>query len=364
MYNIVLVTGFVDIKFKYREEIYFNYFSKKEFNIFLFSSYFSPPQKNNQKIYNLIGTNHFRVKSIFKFKDIVVFPMYYRLKAIKPDLLHLFDAQQLVGFIPFLYCKINKIPFIYEHELRIVPKSFLGKIRFYLLIKPLIKLYSKYAILIRTVTPAGTSLLLNCFSNNKIIQNKIIESTLSFSKIDDLDLYVGFKPKYRIINLSFSGKIDDIKFELLINFLNLLPSKLNCDVHFHFILDLTKKQIEIINSIINIKVDFKAIYYGLLPRDEYISLLIKLDGALFFAPTISYFEAIGCNLPIFINSDESSGHLNSKNIFKYNYDSFSIDFINFLDNIKSFYYSSDDCFSEENVVKKLEEQYLCILNKN
>lgn len=364
MYNIVLVTGFVDSKFKYREEIYYNYFSKKKYNIFLFSSYFSPPQKNNQKIYNLIGNNHFRVKSIFKIKDIVVFPLYSRLKAIKPDLLHLFDAQQLVGLIPFLYCKIHNIPFIYEHELRIIPKSILGKIRFYLLIRPLIKLYSKNAILIRTVTPAGTSLLLNCFNNNEIIQNKIIESTLSFSKIDDLELYIGFKPKARIINLAFSGKIDDVKFELLIIFLNLLPSNLNGNIVFHFILDLTKKQIEIVNSIINKKCDFEAIYHGLLPRDKYLNLLIKLDGALFVAPTISYFEAIGCNLPIFINSDESSDHLYSKNIFKYKYDSFSFDFINFLNSIKSFYYSSDDSFSEENVVKKLEEQYLSILNKN
>ena len=364
MYNIVLVTGFVDSKFKYREEIYYNYFSKKKYNIFLFSSYFSPPQKNNQKIYHLIGNNHFRVKSIFKIKDIVVFPMYSRLKAIKPDLLHLFDAQQLVGLIPFLYCKIHNIPFIYEHELRIIPKSILGKIRFYLLIKPLIKLYSKNAILIRTVTPAGTSLLLNCFNNNEIIKNKIIESTLSFSKTDDLELYIGYKPNARIINLAFSGKIDNVKFDLLIIFLNLLPSNLNSNIIFHFILDLTKKQIEKVNSIINKKCNFEAIYHGLLPRDKYLNLLIKLDGALFVAPTISYFEAIGCNLPIFINSDESSDHLNSRNIFKYKYDSLSNDFIIFLNSIKSFYYSSDDCFSEENVVKKLEEQYLSILNKN
>jgi len=176
-------------------------------------------------------------------------------------------------------------------------------------------------------------------------------------------LFTGFKSDSRILNLAFSGKVDDLKFSLIINFLNSIIDIKTSKIIFHFILDFNKQQIEIINSIFHNTENFTCMYHGLMPNEMYLNLLVKFDGAIFIAPTISYFEAIGCNLPILVKSDENSNHLTSKNIFKYNFETLNIDFLNFLNSVKHFYYSTDDTFSEKNVVKKLEEQYLNILNR-
>ncbi len=365
MHKIVLITGFIDKSFKYREEIYFKYFLDKKYDIYLFSSFFSPPQKNNKKVFSRLNHKHFRIRSFIKFKDIVIFPLFFRLRKIKPDLIHLFDAQQLVGFIPFLYSKFYSVPFIYEHELRIIPTGIFGRIRFILFTKPLIKLYSNHAALVRTVTPAGKNLILKCFNkNNCEIEDKIVITSLPFSFNDNLFLFSGLKSSSRILNLSFSGKIDDFKFQLLLSILNSIVSIENESVVFHFVFDLNQKQIEKINEIFNKSKLFKIVYHGLLSQEKYLELIVNFDAMLFVSPTISYFEAIGLNLLIFIKSDSTSDHLNSKNIIKYKPETIISDFLFFLDYVRNFFYSTDSQFSQDTVVKQLEKQYLTIIESN
>lgn len=359
--KIVLITGFVDPKFQYREELYFKRLENR-FEMYLLSSYVSPPQKHQKyKVTNLIGKNHFRFIHLFHFKDIIILPLYRKLKKIKPDIIHLFDAQQLVGVIPLLYCLVTKTPLIYEHELKIYPTTFFGKLRYILLTKPITKVICIYAHIIRVVTPAGQNLLLDMFKNNEKVKQKIINksilSTLFYS--DEIqknhNIYYGTKNFNRILKLCFSGKIDNIKFNNLCIFL----SKVNINItniELKFMMDLDNSQnLYISNLLLSKKIKFKIV--GLLNKDQYYNELINSDAMLFVNPSISFFEAIGCNLPIFIEKNQFTSHLESSNIYKYSLSNLQNDFDCFIDYCRKFNYSSDPNFSESNIIDNLTSQY-------
>ncbi len=150
----------------------------------------------------------------------------------------------------------------------------------------------------------------------------------------------------------------------MLSILNSIVSIENESVVFHFVFDLNQKQIEKINEIFNKSKLFKIVYHGLLSQEKYLELIVNFDAMLFVSPTISYFEAIGLNLPIFIKSDSNSDHLNSKNIIKYKPETIISDFLFFLDYVRNFFYSTDSQFSQDTVVKQLEKQYLTIIESN
>ena len=357
--KVVLITGFVDSRFQYREEFYFKRL-KSEFDIYLYSSNFSPPQKFNSIITQIIDSNHSRFKSIIKFKDIVVLPIFSSLRKLNPDIVHIFDAQQVVGLIPFIYAILYKKILIYEHELKEYPIGFLGKIRFLFITKPLIRLYSNYSTLIRVVTPAARNIIIESQINSsraKSLESKIFLTTLFFSDTikNTYDLSFGFKSNTRLISICFSGKVDELKFKRLISFFEIIDNVSN-QICFNFLMDFTDYQISILNKLLISKfIIFK--HFGLVDNEKYYKHLATSDGLVFVNPTISYFEAIGFNLPILVENNAFSSHLNSKNIFKYHLNSLNYDFKNYIENVKNFYYSSDSQFSEIAVINDLKNQY-------
>ncbi len=201
--RVSLLTGFFDEQFVYREHAYANYFIKNNIDYQIITSTLTLNQKKSEVLLDTNKYNLVRKKPYFSFKDFLIFNVWKEFNDFKPDIIHLFDAQQGIALIGALYAFFHNIKIVYDHELQRIPTGKLAKLRFFILTYPILCIVTYLADKIRCVTPAGFELLKRV---NPKIASKISleplgyeekeinlkESTLTIPKSDNLVCLTGY----------------------------------------------------------------------------------------------------------------------------------------------------------------------------
>ena len=107
--KIVLLTGFFDENFVYREHAYANHFNKHNVDYLILTSTLALTQKNKVETpYDSGKYKVVRIKPFFSLKDIVFYKTWNNLNSYNPDIVHLFDAQQGIALFGILFAIIKK----------------------------------------------------------------------------------------------------------------------------------------------------------------------------------------------------------------------------------------------------------------
>ena len=303
--RVVIITGFFDEQFIYREHAYANYFNKSLINYTILTSTLPLSQKKSARTIDSNKYNIVRIKPFFSLKDIVFFNFRKELNTIKPDIIHLFDAQQGIALLGAIYAYFNNVKIVYDHELQGLPKGVLARLRFFFLSAPILFLVTFLSDRIRCVTPAGYDLIkcLNPWCISKIrlepLGYEYKNQTYSLINFDlpvtknlvSITGYIDIKKNIRPIIAGFVrsnpthhdavllivGPIDDIKTKLFIQ-------KFSKNIiHYDKLVNQKILEFILLNSKINIwpkstSTIFEALKYDnfvILPNNNQTSHLIS-----------------------------------------------------------------------------------------
>lgn len=356
--KVAIITGFFDETFYYREHAYADYLKNNETDHIIFTSNCNLPQKKNKsKISDSGKYNVLRFGPLFKYKDIVIINYLKELIRFSPDIVHVFDAQQLVSILAIYWASESKIPIIYDHELQKIPESFLGKLRFYLLTYPFIRYSLKKSSLIRIVTPAALNLLNRIY---KVDVEKINMEHLGYSSNFKLDSNLPFIIENSSYYIMTSGYFDTSKNleSIIAGFL------LSCRNNY-------KLKLLIIGPIENVKLkriiekENRILHYENYLNFEQLNYLYsKINIHIWPKSTSSIFEALKFNKHIILNLGEDTSHLKSKQISLIsNFNLFSIS--EKINDLLSKPIVSDNLdFSYERILDRLYDNYIRLTNKN
>ncbi len=355
--KIVLLTGFFDENFVYREHAYADYFKKNYVNYIIITSTLRLSQKTKHgKLADSGKYKILRNSPFFSLKDIVFFNAFKDLNSYNPDIVHLFDAQQGIALFGIIYAIFKRKKIVYDHELQKIPNGFLARVRFVLLTYPILLIATIFANKIRCVTPSGYILLkkINPFCINKIslqplgyVRKNIGQTNLPFTlpDSDNIISMTGYFDKYK-----------DIK-PILAAFLRSNFEKFNA----YFIIIGPIFDNKIIEFIKKYK---RLIYYDqLLKQDELEFVLKNSKINIWPKSTSTIFEALKYDNYVILPSNLQTNHLNSLQIkliedFKFQKIKDQINFC--YQNLKI----SDNCnFNYDYILKNLLSDYKLILNE-
>lgn len=355
--KIVLLTGFFDENFVYREHAYANYFNKNNIDYLILTSTLALTQKSRVELpcdsgkYKVV-----RIQPFFSLKDIIFFKTWNTLNSYNPDIVHLFDAQQGIALFGILFALIKKKKIIYDHELQKFPSGILARIRFILLTYPILLFITIYSNKIRCVTPSGASLLkkINPFCRKKISLEPL---GYEMKKIANIDLPFSIPDCENLI--SMTGYFDTKKNlkPILAAFLRSSYKHSNA---FLIVIGpiLDKKTVEFIKKY------KKIIYYeNLLKQDQLEFLLSKSKINIWPKSTSTIFEALKYDNYVILPKNAQTNHLDSlqiKLLDNFTFISIKNQFNFCYQNLKV---SDNSKFDYDNILKKLLIQYEIVYNE-
>ncbi len=355
--KIVLLTGFFDENFVYREHAYANYFNKHNVDYLILTSTLALTQKNKVETpYDSGKYKVVRIKPFFSLKDIVFYKTWNNLNSYNPDIVHLFDAQQGIALFGILFAIIKKKKIIYDHELQKFPSGILARIRFILFTYPILLFITIYANKIRCVTPSGASLLKKI---NPSCKDKIFLESLGYERKNIEKTILPFSIPESENLISMTGYFDTHKNikPILAAFLRSNYKKYNA---FLIVVGpiLDKK------TLVYIHKNKKILYYeNLLKQDQLEYLLSKSKINIWPKSTSTIFEALKYDNYVILPNNTQTNHLESLQIKLL--DNFT--FINIKNQFDFCYQnlkiSDNSKFDYENILKNLFNQYSSMYNE-
>ena len=320
-----------------------------------------------------------RIKPSFALKDLIYFRYEHFFLKIDPQAVHIYDAKQLIPFFVAKLCVKRNIKYIYEHEQRDEGRTYLGRIRYKLVTRYLLRYLATNASLIRVATLGAKNLLLK--ECGQKVEEKIRLSSLFYSPAISFKSKL-LRHKFRTENSYFNK---DVVFAITGNFLS--ESK-----KIHLIINVFR----IINN-----PNFKLLIQGRFVDSYYENTIIKIanydwlkvnnytlnpcslnelfngiDYAIYTSPTNSFFESLGAGTPVLVPRGSATEHLTNNNIYKYGgehnidyssnlikNDSIVDDIVNLISVLKLDYTKIDPPkeYSQEKFITELVSQYRNLL---
>ena len=326
--RIVHVEGFHDNWMQYRSVHYMTELKRKGFDVSVLTSTLNFPHLNltvndQQKLNrtdSALGYRIVRVKPLIKVRDIIIFNFIPHLQSLKPDIVHIYEARQLLSFFVALYCVLFRIPYVYEHEQRTSGIKLRGRIYSFFLVNPLIFFIALNASLIRGVTPGSLEYVRKLLGVNWC-NTKFSLSTLAYDPSIFYPSYSLREEGRRDLDASntliigVTGKFLDYKrIDVVLNSFSrsrrsdlLLIVKGKFQSYGHF--DMLRKQYSHISNII--------LVHDFLSTEMLNKFYNMCDFMLWTYPTNSFFEALGTRTPIIVPFGSATEHLYSSNIIHY-----------------------------------------------
>lgn len=299
--RILIVTGFFDSNYLYREGILYDELVKNH-EVLIISSNYALPQKPKglpkNGNFNLIRFKGFRLKDI-------IFSFYLKeLKKYNPEVIFTYDAQQGFGLLASIWGKLNNKIIYYDHELQEIPKSTLGFIRYIFLTKNFIRIQAFCSKYVYCVTPNAEKLL------NSIGIRNIVKGNLHYSNNFSLSIYPGFNFnkdfKYLITSGFFSS---EKKIEVIIqSFLEARNSDSSLKLIIAGIIENPETE--------NFLDKFQDIHYTkkMISVEELNYLFKNADIGIWSKSTATIFESLKFNIHIILPHQGDTSHLKSKQI--------------------------------------------------
>jgi hypothetical protein len=306
--KVLLLTGFFDENFVYREHAYAQYFEKNNIEYTILTSTLPLSQKKQKNKPQDSGKyNIVRKKPFFSFRDIVFFNVSKQLKKINPDIIHLFDAQQGIALFGILFSIFfNKIV-VYDHELQGIPSGKLARIRFYLLTYPILQFVTSKADKIRCVTPGGLQLLKRV---NPKCESKITLEPLGYNLKEEIKVELPFVIPATQNLISMTGYFDIKKNIKPILAAFVRSNSLSHNAYFVIIGPIFDSKV-----LKFIKKHNRIIHYDQLLNQEELELLLKSSKInIWPKSTSTIFEALKFDNYVILPFNDQTSHLNSLQI--------------------------------------------------
>ncbi len=316
--KILHCVGWTDTGLHYRQNYYVNELSKSVEVILLTSS--SAHKRTFQTSVDRVESNEprylIRRHALFDWKGMIVFKFMDVFESFKPDVVHLYEASQGVTYLLAKACVRMNIPYVYEHEQRSDGTTIFRILQAKLLTKPWVRFAARNAGLVRVVTP-GAAEYIGRISGR---QNCYI-GTLAYDpqrSFYSAELRESFRREFAL------GR----KTALCITGTFPIEKRIDVLVEAFCAASMVRKDLMLfvagsIQAAIKEKLQLQGVsnnvvYFGRMLNGEQLNrLFCGCDAAIWTKPTISFFEAIGTGLKIYIPFGSGTSHLDGKLVNHY-----------------------------------------------
>jgi len=290
---------------QYRENFYPKYMKAFGHDVFVLTSdiYYPFGDSFKQRRRKIIELSQFdpeyviREKVIFSFHDIVYFKYKDVIKNINPDIVHIFEARQLVTYLVAKFCFKCGIPVVYEHEQRSNGISLKTKLRNLLTSERWIKKTVNFSKMVRVLNPESINYLKRINAN---LDGKFIDmATLGFEP----EVF-NYNENYRqIYRKSIGLKNNDIL--VVTSGKNLGLKKVDIIINaVEKIRDIGIKNIYLLLVGTNKRKKFHSkdyiIHKPLVNKEKLAMIFNAADIVTWTRYTVSYFQALGCGSVILV----------------------------------------------------------------
>ncbi|MBC2397116.1 glycosyltransferase family 4 protein [Clostridium tetanomorphum] len=390
--KILFIIGFYMSNHSYRENNYVKLLKECGHKVKVVTSNIYYPFNNMSKTerLNLIKNTSDdecieRRKCIFILKDMVYFQFKDVIDDFKPDIIHLMEGRQLIGYFAAKEALRRKIPLLYEHEQRTDFGSFLGIIRNKTINRYLIKCIARKSHGIRTISIESLDYLR---SINEVDKKVIEVSTLGFDNRVfkfSYDIRNGIRYSLDVKEDEFlivtTGKfLGNKRLDLIVKSFQ-KAKKNNIKLKMIIVGEIKKEILE------NIYCSDIIVIPKLVDEEKLNEIYNASDLAIWTRYTISYFQSLGAGCPILVPKCKYTLQLSSKldnneGIYlfdiKFNQDEYlyKMNENEIINNIsrrileisnkrlnKEKINSIAQIFSWEGIIENLEQQYIRIINK-
>jgi hypothetical protein len=311
--KILHCVGWTDLEFNYRQNYYTSELSKTD-EVILLTSFGSHKPKfagRNDAIIESEPEYIHRRKALIDWKGFIYFKFMDVLLNFKPDIVHLYEAGQGVTYMLARACVKLNIPYVYEHEQRSDGISLLSRIRSRLFIRRWIRWAAANAELVRVVTPGAASYVED-ISGKKCCHVTTLAFDTSRSFFDS-SLRESFRSEFNISNrtaLCITGTFPWAKrIDIVLSaFIDALVDRPDLILFVAGLIPAAQKD-KITSFVSHTNIIF---FDRMLNGAELNRLFCGCDAALWTKPTISFFEALGTGLPIYIPYGQGTSHLDGE----------------------------------------------------